>query len=93
MVKKVEDTPDISTVEETAPAVRKVTREERELGRLLNEIGLKYRDAGAALKRGDDVGFAGAMDLIGTYQELFGKLSSQYAGDITAEGLSAVTEM
>lgn len=73
--------------------VRKVSKEERELSRLLKETGLKYRDAGAALAKGDDVGFTNAMSLIVTYQELFGKLSTMYATDITAEGLANAAEM
>ena len=71
---------------------KRANRKTREMAQLLRNIGSKYVDASMALSKGDDEGVQTALAIIGTYQDLFNKLSQQAADTITGDGLAATSE-
>lgn len=76
-----------------APEKVKVAPEVRKQATLLFEIAGLYRNAGSALKAGDQVAYERASGLIAKYQDLFNTLAQATAEEITSEGLAAANEM
>lgn len=77
----------------SAPGKAKVAPEVRKQATLLFEIAGLYRNAGAALKAGDDTAYNRAVGLIKQYQDLFTALAQTTSDNITAEGLAAINGM